>query len=521
MDKFCTSIVFFVLLSACFSQELEEKGRQAISFAERGELERSFKMFLEIKKEYENKKDIAGVAGTLNNIGRIYYLMNNITEARRNFIQSDSLYQILGDQKSCAELKANIGATFEHNKSLNWNKALKYYSEAYDIYSAIQDSLGMNRVLVNIGTVYGGKGESRKALDAYQQAFPYLDRNGDTIERTAVILNIGISLYELEYFDSALVYLHKAKNMNKSLEYDIHIYRTLAETYSKLNVPDSAIRYLDFYANAKDKLQNEQTNRNVTELSEKYKSQVKEQEIKKLKIEKKRDLLWLSIIIIVLVGTVIILTLFFRNRKIRGDHQKMDMEHRILLAQMNPHFLFNCLSSMQRLYVEGNVEKGNDLMSDFSSLIRKILEHTSKSKIRLKDELDTIRAYMEIEQIRLDNKFDFQIIVDEAVDINNILVPTLITQPLVENAIWHGVTPLDSAGQIRIQYDLSTNQKQLIITIEDNGVGFPDEVRHKKHKSKGLELVEKRLSSKESLQITERSGGGTIVTITIFVEYEN
>lgn len=514
-------IVLLTLPIHCLSQNLDEKSLRAVSLAEEGKLGESFGLFLEIKKTYEKKKDIAGVAGTLNNIGRIHCLMNNLPEARRNFYQSDSLYRILGDEKSRAEIKTNIGVTYELGVSPDWNKALTHYSEAYTIYHSIHDSLGMNRVLLNIGTVHGRKGESKKALDAYLKSFPYLDRHGDTNERTAVTLNIGRSLYEIGLPDSAMPYLYRAKALNKSLEYDTYIYKNMAEAYAKLNEPDSAIHYLDLYAIAKDKLQDEQTTRNIAELSEKYKAQVKEEEIKKLKAEKKRDLLWLSVIILALAGVVIILFLFFRNRKIRSDHQKKDLEHRILLAQMNPHFLFNCLSSMQRMYVEGNMEKANDLMSDFSRLIRQILEHTSKTRITLKNELDTIRGYMEIEQIRLDYKFGFQIIVDESIDTNNILIPSLITQPLVENAIWHGVTPLENVGEIQIRYHLSADQKQLVLTIEDNGVGFPAEIVDRKHKSKGLELVEKRLPSRESIQITARTGGGTIVTINIPAEYEN
>ena len=173
------------------------------------------------------------------------------------------------------------------------------------------------------------------------------------------------------------------------------------------------------------------------------------------------------------------------------------------------------------MYIEGDIQRANDLTADFGTLLRQILDHTSQSRIRLKEELDTLQSYMQIEQIRLGEKFQFDIIVDENLNINNLLVPPLISQPIVENAIWHGIVPLEGNGKIIVRCNLSSDEKLLILDITDNGVGFFLEESPRKPSSKGIELVEKRLTSKGFLQINKRKEGGTRVTINLPVEYED
>ena len=272
----CSLFLLLTILSYnCFSQDLDKKAKKAIALAEKGELDESFRIFIEIKKEYKRRGDIEGTADVLNNIGRIYYMMNNFPEARRNFQQSYLIYQSLGDKTSQAQLIMNIGATYETDNSKELDKALKYYRKGYQMYSKLNDSVGINRSLLNMGTIFGRQNESRKALNVYLKALPFLERSGTENDRIAIYANIGTSFYELNEADSSLPYLYKAKSKRGNLEYDIYINRTLAKVYAKLNRPDSVNHYIDLFSQVKDKLQDEQTMRSITEISNKYKSQVK------------------------------------------------------------------------------------------------------------------------------------------------------------------------------------------------------------------------------------------------------
>lgn len=520
MAKWYILLFSLALFSTCAAQDPDKKTEEAIALAQKGKLDESFRLFLEVKEEFKKMGDVNGTASTLNNIGRIYYMMNNIPEARKNLLESYSLYKSLNDKSSQAELLMNIGATYEADDGKTLDKALQYYQRANVICRSLRDSMGIHRSLLNMGSVYGRKGESRKALDVYLETLSYLERNGTNVDKTAAYVNIGTSFYELHKPDSALPYLYKAMSLNDTPEHDIYINRTLAKVYADLNEPDSVAYYIDLFSAAKDQLQNEQTTRTIAEISQKYEAQVNKEEIKNLKLGKKRDRLWSIIIVLILVGIVIILILLFRNRMIKTDHQKKDLEHRILRAQMNPHFLFNCLSSIQRMYIEGDIQEANDLTADFGTLLRQILDHTSRSRIRLKEELEALQSYMQIEQVRLAQKFRFEITADENVNVDKILVPPLISQPIIENAIWHGIVPLQEDGQITVQCHLSQDKKTLILDVYDNGVGFSEAKKFRTHVSKGIELVKNRLTSKGSLKIQAGKQGGTWVTIRLPVEYD-
>lgn len=523
MTKCCLTVLFALMFGSVFALDPIKKTKQGIQLAEQGKLKEAFHCFTEAREEYRIRNDKEGLAIVINDIGRIYLMMSDFHEARKNFWHSYSIYKSLKQKDAQAQIIMNIGASYELETKRKdaLEMGLYYYKKGYRIYGEIGDSLGVSRSLINIGSVYGRKGQTRKALEAYMKALPYLEKHDGSLERATVYGNIGTSYYELGEPKAALPYLYKALDVRDDVENDLYKYRTLAKVYAELNEPDSVAYYIDQFSDARDALQNEQTIRSVAEISQKYKARVKEEEIARLKVSKKKDRLWLTLIISGLLALVIILWLFFRNRMIRLDHQKTDLEHRILRAQMNPHFLFNCLSSIQRAYVEGNTTKANDLTADFGHLLRRILDHTSRNKIRLNDELETLNTYIQIEQIRLDAKFQFEIVVEEELDPDSIFVPPLITQPIVENAIWHGIVPLHKEGNIRIACSVSKSGKLLVITVEDDGAGYVEKKMKSGRTSKGMELVEKRLKTKGNVMIAARPEGGTKVTINIPIDYEN
>jgi sensor histidine kinase YesM len=189
---------------------------------------------------------------------------------------------------------------------------------------------------------------------------------------------------------------------------------------------------------------------------------------------------------------------------------RTDLEHKALRAQMNPHFLFNSLNSIQRMFVEGNTDAANEVMADFSSLLRRILNNSGKSRISLKEELDTLRLYLDIERIRCDNCFDYDIVLDESVDKLNMQVPPLVIQPFAENAIWHGVLPKKSEGHIRIHLSKVLSGDFITCVVLDNGVGMD---KNMSSESKGISITEQRLGTKVIFE--DPDDGGTRVILQI------
>ncbi|GGM93453.1 hypothetical protein GCM10010967_28250 [Dyadobacter beijingensis] len=175
-----------------------------------------------------------------------------------------------------------------------------------------------------------------------------------------------------------------------------------------------------------------------------------------------------------------------------------ELEMRALRAQMNPHFIFNCLNSINRYIVKSDNATASLYLTRFAKLIRLILDNSNAKKVLLSNELEALKLYIEMERIRFDNKFDYHILIDEDVHTDSIEVPSLIIQPYVENAIWHGLLHKESNGSLWVKLRM-LDDNTLECIVEDNGVGREKagEFRSKSatgKKSLGMKLTEDRIA---------------------------
>lgn len=155
----------------------------------------------------------------------------------------------------------------------------------------------------------------------------------------------------------------------------------------------------------------------------------------------------------------------------KTENEKIQLQNKALQAQMNPHFLFNCLNSIQSLMVQGESENAVDYLSKFAKLVRNVLNTSNKEKITLESDLILLNNYLELEKIRFGEKLSYTISIANDIDQYDVMVPPLLIQPFVENAIIHGISPLvDKVGQLIISYQRIKNK--LDIVIVDNGIGI-------------------------------------------------
>jgi LytS/YehU family sensor histidine kinase len=183
--------------------------------------------------------------------------------------------------------------------------------------------------------------------------------------------------------------------------------------------------------------------------------------------------------------------------------QASELEMQALRAQMSPHFIFNCLSSINRFILKNESEVASDYLTRFSRLIRLVLINSKQSLISLEDELEMIWLYIEMERLRFQNSFDFNITFKNEINASSIYIPPLLLQPFAENAIWHGL--MNKEGDKTLDFSFATNESQLICIITDNGVGRQkaqefQSLKNVKEKSMGLMITVNRLAifNKES-----------------------
>lgn len=200
----------------------------------------------------------------------------------------------------------------------------------------------------------------------------------------------------------------------------------------------------------------------------------------------------------------------YRIKKVQADEERKtalnakiaELEQTALRAQMNPHFIFNCLTSIQQLIVTGDKTEANEYLVKFARLIRKTLDLSANPFISIKDEMEYLAEYMFLEQLRITGRFEYFIDADNTIDTEKILIPNMMIQPVVENCIRHGIKSLEHRkGIINVYFKM--NEGKLTCTVKDNGIGRKNSANESadliKHKSYGIDIIEKRLKVFEEL----------------------
>lgn len=253
---------------------------------------------------------------------------------------------------------------------------------------------------------------------------------------------------------------------------------------------------------------------------------------------------WFILAAFLLVITITYWTVTLRNKqylKKQKDafisQQRMnEMENQAKQAMMNPHFVFNALNSIQQYINDNDRVSANKYLTKFSRLIRLNLDLVNKNLITLEEEFEKLKLYLEIEQLRFGAKLNYAFIIDETLETDMIRIPSMILQPFVENAIWHGLMALPEGGKITVQASASEGEKMLCIEITDNGIGINQSKKlnaGKSRRSFGIELTIDRLklfgkkyghaATVNFVDLSERDAAkqGTLVKIELPLIYED
>lgn len=203
----------------------------------------------------------------------------------------------------------------------------------------------------------------------------------------------------------------------------------------------------------------------------------------------------LIVIILLLIISFGLISFYFYSKSERSKKrmQIIEYQQKALRAQIKPHFIFNALNSIQNFVLKKKVDNALDFIEKFSTLTRSILDTSEHEYTTLQNELATTQYYMDIEKIRFNN-FDYKVILSDNINVETILIPSLLLQPIVENAIWHGLQNKSEDDLGVITLSISTLEEcKLLLEIEDNGIGRKASKKASNHDSKGLSLLKKRL----------------------------
>ncbi len=205
---------------------------------------------------------------------------------------------------------------------------------------------------------------------------------------------------------------------------------------------------------------------------------------------------WFYLTVFLLFAAIIFIYVRLRILSLKKEKNNVELEQKLLRSQMNPHFIFNSLTSIQNYVLEKETSKANRYLAKFSKLLRLILDNSRNNYITLNQEIQTIEHYLLLQKIRYGDKFEYYLDVDEAIEEQYIAIPPMLTQPFIENAIEHGFQPIDYKGILNVRFRLI--DKELEIIVEDNGIGIDTAKRLKKkkigsYKSLATKITEERI----------------------------
>jgi len=481
------------------------------------------KHYLKSIDSYEKGGDpIMGVANIYNSLGVLYDKQEMFEQAIKCYEKALKLREHKNERWK-DDILSNIGSIY--GKLEKYGLAEQYLTEALRIenkYGKTTMAAGSMQCLGIIAHRTGRPGLAEKLFD---RALFVFDSIGDNTSKSTCLIAIAGFYNESCQHEQASDYAYRARAMIDGLsdpdQLEI-LFALLIETERAKGNYKTALAYSDSLLLVREKLYSSELSEQTGELLKKYQVEKVDKENALLKEEKiltetmaaKRKTLYIYLLMLVIVSAFTFV-LYLRQKKIREEQRSTELEQKVLRTQMNPHFIFNALNAIQKLYLEKNHEQADEYMGDFGQLLRKILDNSGKSFISLHDELATLRLYLNLEKNRMEDKMEYKLSGDENLDMHHIMVPPLILQPVVENAIWHGIAAKGS-GKIKIHY-APGKEKLLNFVIEDNGIGMDNSLNRNKanHNSKGLKLTRERLKPNGWVTIEPGSEGGTKVTMSI------
>lgn len=426
--------------------------------------------------------NLMALSSASNNIGNVYFSLRKYEEADKYYQTAILIKQKLGDLEelpSCLINAGNVKMLLE-----DYENSEKYFRRALQISKSTGNQYRALSSMVSLGILFERLEKQDSAYAYFEKAMNEIDTSQLSIEYIMTLRGLGaLELNDEKYF-SALNYLEKALLLSEQANLtniSADIIYLLAEASENAHIPESAMKYYKRLNQLNDSLFDTELSEKLSQYEASYESILKKKTIEMQELEIKagkkvnKFLIWLIVIISVsLIAIAIAVFRVFRNK---NKYQKQVLESRIhevrlqaLRAQINPHFISNALNSIQSFFINGDIEQATDYLADFGSLIRMVLDNSNKSFIPLPDEVNFLKLYIKLEQLRMNGHFSFEVEIESSLQDSNLLVPPLVVQPYVENAIWHGLSHKESKGHLIVKYIGAS--KDIRVIIEDNGVGM-------------------------------------------------
>ena len=509
-----------------FNHTLEKKNTAAAlvymanSYQSTGFFVKSIENNLAALAVYENINNPHGISLCDNNIGVDYYDLLQYDKAIEYYNKALDLRKKEGDKMGIGSDLDNIALVYLAKG--NYDSANAYNLKAIKIFDATGDEPALGRIYANRGNILIKMHDAQSAYECYRKSLSidtrlgiedglsygygftgelYLDLakdSGAVYQKAPFMKRDKRSLLDSAAFygRQALTCAHKAGDVSMLMYHSLLI----SDIEERLGHFQNALTAQKEYARYKDSIFNDGNKQKIAALESERLTQTKDQEIALQAAEARRQSQLKKLILIaamiILAFICLLVWLYNRRKKAGFDKDVMEVEMKALRAQMNPHFISNALHSINKYVMENDKRNASGYLAKFASLMRLILENSREQEVPLEQDLKALNLYMDMELLRFNNSFGYNIQVDPQIDSENTLVPPMLLQPFVENAILHGMQNKEN-GVISIQVHKSKDMIQFVITDNGNGTvdkASPATAGDKKHKSLGQKMINERLN---------------------------
>ncbi|MDW3192630.1 MAG: histidine kinase [Cytophagales bacterium] len=415
------------------------------------------------------------------------------------------------------ELELALGRARE--QAIQLDSSLFNYQNALELSDSLNLEQRSEDITNSIGRVYQNQNDPEAELSFKQSRRARSIATNNRARQNTLDLDIASIYLDLDQAEEAIPYLQESVELSEeegNLETNIAARKSLSDVYAASGDYNRALDNYRSYTQLVDKLyQNKereialsaQVQRDLFERQQTINSlekdrQLYENEIAILEQERtfqaeslsfqRRSIYGLSLSLLTILG--ISLLLYRSNRKKNLSNQLLALKS--LRSQMNPHFIFNALNSVNSFISMNDVREANRYLSDFSRLMRIVMENSQKEFIPLEEELEVLKLYLKLEHYRFQDQFQYELQIDDGLDSQDLQLPPMLAQPYIENAIWHGLRYKEEKGHLYVE--MVHGKEELTITIKDDGIGRARSralktTNQKKNTSTGMKNTQERI----------------------------
>jgi len=452
---------------------------------------------------WESKKDTSGLAIAYGSVALMYFYQQEYDKALEFNFKKLPISIRTGDLWEQSKTYNNISQIYSAQEK--HDSSLFYLRKGLALNEEMNFPSGIANVCHNIAAAFYMKGEPDSA-DYYISRSIRIAESINDPGLPSYFITLSRAQRGRGNYNEALINARKAYRMATEQGEPIVVSTAaglLSDIYSETGRKDLAYDYLREYYTINDSINNNEFLKKVTrlEIQNEYdrKQEAAEfehrQELMLRENRIKQQNLYVKGLIILIILLLVISLFYIRNTRLRARYARIDLEQRLLRAQMNPHFIFNSLCAVQDLILAGQPDKANTFLVKIANLMRNILENSREEFIPLEKEIETLKLYLDVQQLRFESGFEYNFNIDSPIDTENISVPPMLAQPCLENSVEHGLLPGKNGGRIEVSYKLEDELLRLEVT--DNGIGRDlagkDPGRGMKKKSLSTTLIQERL----------------------------